>query len=409
MSTPPPPPLTPMTPQKRRNAGANDFYALLKSPEVRSTEDAVKRRSRELNSAINKSPSPQAMKELSQTLKTRLNYANIKVQHGWSSIDEVEDALLTPKQQQSSQFSTPMYGLSTPLQPPQFSPRPLSNFSTPYSSRRRGSMRLDDIANKVLTNSSPDRIATGLLMASPLKNTKLHPITTPQSSNQQLPPLSTIMKSNTDNNNNNTNNNNNNNNNNNMNNNDSNLEQDAILSLISLSSPVKYTHSQSSSMSESSPSPILSKPTLVQRRSSSFANGHLISNGIGMGVTNKPENTSAIIDDDETTEEEDFDEDEAENVHLLQPGFGSVYSSAPPPFTTSSSIVVDDETTDDEEDTTIEGKDFDSTNINTVGDTDDVNTSMNMNSIDFLTNTKDPFRETTFDKQKRKMTTVRRE
>lgn len=366
-----------MTPQKRRTAGANDFYALLKSPDIRNSEDAVKRRSRELNSAINKSPNPAAMKELSQTLKTRLNYANIKVQHGWNSIDEVEDALLTPKQQHVSQFSSPMSALGTPmgtpLQPPQFSPRPLSTFSTPYSTRRRGSMRLDDVANRGVSNTSPDKVNVGLLMASPVKNAKRSSLGPPaghqtfqlpqlaqmspmqQSQPQQLPPISTIMKPNEG------------------------LEQDAILSLMSMSSPVKYSHSQSSSISESSPSPTLGKATLATRRRSSHARGHSITNGLGMGMPVKHESSSAIVDDE--TEEEEVDEDS-----MLQPAFESGAGN----FVRASA---DADSTDDE-DTTVEAESFEALRRQSTAEEEHTG--------------RDPFRETTFDERRRKMTTFKK-
>lgn len=123
-----------------------------------------------------------------------------------------------------------------------------------------------------------------------------------------------------------------------------------------------------------------------------------------MDMILQPGNTSAILDD-ESTEEEDMDDEE--EVRMLQPAFGSgIPSLAPPPFIQRSSQE-DTESTDEEEaDTTLDNDSFKATNVNTAeGEADDVDTSMNINSIDFLANTKDPFRETTFDKQKRKMTT----
>ncbi|GME84523.1 unnamed protein product [Ambrosiozyma monospora] len=130
---------------KRRST---DFYSLLKSPElnrynythVNPGSPDVKRRSMELNKIINKSPektpgsalglspstgfifhdtllsSPKRVspyrvskkndteiKEISENLKTRLSYANLKIQHGWSSssITELEKKLQTEKKSPS--------------------------------------------------------------------------------------------------------------------------------------------------------------------------------------------------------------------------------------------------------------------------------------------------------------------
>ncbi|CDK29851.1 unnamed protein product [Kuraishia capsulata CBS 1993] len=119
--------LSPMGSAKRRSA---DFYSLLKSPErigKQNWDAGVKRRSLELYNVINKSPdrvgfvfhdsakspkrqspyrvnkkNPAEIKEISETLKTKLNYAALKVQNGWGnkSLEELEKTIDDAKKDQ---------------------------------------------------------------------------------------------------------------------------------------------------------------------------------------------------------------------------------------------------------------------------------------------------------------------
>ena len=121
------------TPQRKKggsNSGAGpDFYSLFKSPEVKMEDKKLKRRSVELyNITDAKSPeqfhkeydtehllkSPRRdykeIRKLSENLRTRLNYANVKVKHGWSkkSIGELEHSLeeIATNPQRSSAFNS---------------------------------------------------------------------------------------------------------------------------------------------------------------------------------------------------------------------------------------------------------------------------------------------------------------
>lgn len=107
------------TPQRRKgstnNGATPDFYSLFKSPEVQMEDKKLKRRSMELYNITDAAKSPEQIhreydtehllksprrdykeiRKLSENLRTRLNYANVKVQHGWSkkSIGELEHSL----------------------------------------------------------------------------------------------------------------------------------------------------------------------------------------------------------------------------------------------------------------------------------------------------------------------------
>lgn len=117
------------TPHRRKgsNNTNTDFYTLLKSPEVRSDDKKLKRRSMEVYGIVNspdqmhkeydnehllKSPrrNTKEIRMISENLRTRLNYANLKVQHGWSnkSIGELENSLeeIASNPQRSSQLNS---------------------------------------------------------------------------------------------------------------------------------------------------------------------------------------------------------------------------------------------------------------------------------------------------------------
>ncbi|KAH3669492.1 hypothetical protein OGAPHI_001613 [Ogataea philodendri] len=237
------------TPSKRRST---DFYSLLKSPDLNRNDD-LKRRSLELNKIINKSPdklnnyifhdnalkSPKRqaaatfrvhkkndteIKEISENLKTRLNYANVKIQHGWSakSISELEKnleeeksrKLLTSKDKEQHQdfWNLKSDQLPTYTQP---ATSPSHKASAPSTPRRKTSrLKLDEVASK--QGSAESALYKALSPERPKLKIDSAPI---------LPPINNHHRSASD----------------------SKLEQEAIMSLISLSSPVKYSGSQSPS------------------------------------------------------------------------------------------------------------------------------------------------------------------
>lgn len=296
------------TPHRRKNSSTNantDFYSLLKSPEASRAEDrSLKRRSVELFSITNaKSPeqvhreydnehllkSPRRdykeIRKISENLRTRLNYANVKVQHGWSkkSIGELEHSLeeIASNPQRSEELNSAknlenfwhlradnlpknndVNGMNTAgneKDHPGLSSLLLSSpgFSShANTSKRRSSfisnIRLDEVAKRGF--KSPETKSTGEFLqpqaqpgigsnapsASVSSGSKSSPrkadsgglklavkTENNESSNTQRPTNHKKSSS------------------------DSKLEQDAIISLISLSSPVKY--SAGSSLSPSPP------------------------------------------------------------------------------------------------------------------------------------------------------------
>ncbi|ODV84508.1 hypothetical protein CANARDRAFT_23912 [[Candida] arabinofermentans NRRL YB-2248] len=213
-----------ITPSKRKST---DFYNLLKSPDIirsnnnDSNNTELKRRSIELNKIIHKSPelngnflfhdnlttSPTRksasggasgnntfrvkkkknefeIKEISDNLKTRLNYANLKIQNGWNdtSINELEKKLSTKTEVTNTAI------IPQPQQP-------------------KSRLKLDDLAN--LKGSAEPELIKALNVENTLNKLK-----------NNKPKKLIINNSNND--------------------NDNNLEQEAIMSLISLSSPIKY-------------------------------------------------------------------------------------------------------------------------------------------------------------------------
>ncbi|KAG7837766.1 hypothetical protein KL942_004178 [Ogataea angusta] len=245
------------TPSKRRST---DFYSLLKSPDVNRNDVDLKRRSVELNKIVNKSPerlnnyvfhdtllkSPKRqpgsspfrvhkkndneIKEISENLKTRLNYANVKIQHGWSakSISELEKNLeeeksrkmLTPQDRklQDNFWKMKTDQLPTYIQPPlnaehrTTAPTSPSSHASPARSRA-SKLKLDELASK--QGSAESALYKALSPERPKLTID---------SRSMLPPTSHQRSAS-----------------------DSKLEQEAIMSLISLSSPVKYSGSQSPS------------------------------------------------------------------------------------------------------------------------------------------------------------------
>ncbi|KAG7737034.1 hypothetical protein KL923_004172 [Ogataea haglerorum] len=245
------------TPSKRRGT---DFYSLLKSPDVNRNDVDLKRRSVELNKIVNKSPeklnnyvfhdsllkSPKRqpgsspfrvhkkndneIKEISENLKTRLNYANVKIQHGWSakSISELEKNLeeeklrkmLTPqdRKQQDNFWKMKTDQLPTYNQPSMNAelrttiPTSPTSHATP-ARRKASKLKLDELASK--QGSAESALYKALSPERPKLTID---------SRSMLPPASHQRSAS-----------------------DSKLEQEAIMSLISLSSPVKYSGSQSPS------------------------------------------------------------------------------------------------------------------------------------------------------------------
>lgn len=214
MTSPPGFPAVPRTPRRGSQHNSSqpatpDFYALLKSPETRPSEDASRRTL--MASAVAKSPSAAAMRELSQTLKTRLAHASTRLQ-------------------------------TSPLPNPVFS-SPKSAYSSPYrgGNGRRGSFRLDDVASRSTTGAAtPDRVSLPLLTSMQQQQHPKPPVLRPVTNSLSINtnpfldtsngPSATPAASDA-----------------------GQLEQDAIISLVSMASPVKYSrsasHSQSSSIS----------------------------------------------------------------------------------------------------------------------------------------------------------------
>lgn len=263
------------TPGRRRGSVANnapDFYTLLKSPDVRMDDKGIKRSSLDLFGNSEKSPervnreydsdhllkSPRRdvkeIKKISENLKTRLNYANFKVQHGLSrkSIDELEQSLDTiasgasavkPEPRNLEDFwnlkadnlpgNTNSVGGSLLASPGRFaiSGRRRTSFNTPVN--------LDDIARRGV-KASPDLINSDFspVKSIPISQSNSLASTQIQSTLQSSPlqkhntrtkdSLSINTKPDS---------------------NETKLEQDAIYSLISMSSPTKYTAGSSISPS----------------------------------------------------------------------------------------------------------------------------------------------------------------
>ncbi|OUT23870.1 hypothetical protein CAS74_000244 [Pichia kudriavzevii] len=342
------------TPHKDRTKQfpGTDFYTLLKSPEARLEDKKLKRTSTDLFSRSNEDQSPERkegdydsehllksprrdykeIRKLSENLRTRLNYANVKVQHGWSnkSIGELELPwkksplilsgnsnledfwkLRSDRLPKSEDFNDRKLEMSQALlsSPGQFSHnRRRSSFNT--------SMRLDDIARRGV--KSPD-----LKHTSPLKNGKF-----------KLTINSDCINSGED------------------------LEKDAIFSLISLASPKRTSAPMLPSVSSSSSNgglPLLSniansqtqrlppissmlpmQESSVSRRGSINSAGNprnsfgaqLFGTTPGLGVGFKASLRSDDETDDETTEEETLEEQqnetlEEENVFLERSNSGS--------------------------------------------------------------------------------------
>lgn len=295
------------TPQRKKNGSTNtDFYSILTSPEMRLENKKLKRRSIELFNIMNdKSPdkihkeysnehllkSPKRdhkeIKKISENLRTRLNYANVKVQHGWSkkNIKELEHSLeeIANNPQRSEQLNRTTSGnnrrledfwnLRTDNLPNKnntnndtlFNNNPSSallaspgQFTSP--SRRRSSfassMKLDEVAKRGFKKTSPE-IKTSEVLSSNLltpSNSLGLPINIPTGMASPLKQsltgrgkltLDTVGNYNETR----------------TKKSDNQLEQDAIFSLISLSSPNKYT-STGSSLSPSPPRH-LGSPTRV--------------------------------------------------------------------------------------------------------------------------------------------------
>ncbi|GMM32313.1 hypothetical protein DAMA08_050580 [Martiniozyma asiatica (nom. inval.)] len=278
-------PKTPQTPKKRRAAA--DFYSLLKSPEV-NLSPGTKRPKPHPHAET----SPYNIPQLTNNLKTRLNYANIKVQHGWAgkSINEVEQSLLSPPKQSYPQFSTPgprMYNANidlSPLPSPKFRRKSLPTIS------------LDDIANN---RTSPLK-STSLQLA-PL----LQPPQTPTQQQQRIPSLKLPNATTGE------------------------LEQNAILSLMSLSSPVKHTPTPSpghSPMMFKFPPNSLSGPPKGHFRthsthsnstqsSETSSQGVLLGPPLGLGLPIVKKEVAAETEDEETEEENDLESEHDVTIH----------------------------------------------------------------------------------------------
>ena len=390
------------TPQRRNG---NDFYSLLKSPEVRFDDKNLKRRSVELfNVTSVKSPeqihkeydsdhllkSPKRdykeIRKISENLRTRLNYAHVKFQHGWSnkSIGELEHSL-------EEIASSPRRNISNPI--PSTKEKELEDFwnlktnnlpgpkqesdiqfnnnyqnnsnqsninnnnnNNQHKSPRRSSfvasVKLDEIAKRGF-RSSVDQKSSEFSVPLPI-STSMQSNSSSKSSllGYQTSPIKPKEKNNLS-----------------INTNEKKkdsqaLEQDAIISLISLSSPNKY---QSGSSFSPSPPKQFASPTKsfsgglpsldgvsnkmlpplpnslnmplsapgilnnesTSRRHSSSSDGnvqnrykfpnHQTTLGLGMGITmssNSSNNNNNVIHnrdddetDDETTEEEIIDDD----------------------------------------------------------------------------------------------------
>lgn len=286
------------TPQKRKgssggsgNNGSSsnntDFYTLLKSPAVRTEDNKLKRHSMELFGITSGAKSPEQLprewdnehllksprrdykeiRKISENLRTRLNYANVKVQHGWSnkSIGELEHSLeeIATNPQRSAQLNSKnledFWNLRTDNLPnktdinnensnPSLQASP-GQFAHSPRRRRRSSfvanIRLDEVAKRGSKgspdlSSNPEFLPVSMSQASSAATAQLNPPTTLaelQTSPLRKPESLTKINKEKE---------------------DGktglsvstkpadSLEQDAIMSLISLSSPVKYTASGSS-------------------------------------------------------------------------------------------------------------------------------------------------------------------
>ena len=286
-----------LTPQKRKgsNGGSGnngnssnntDFYTLLKSPAVRTEDKKLKRHSMELFGITGGAKSPELPREwdnehllksprrdykeirkISENLRTRLNYANVKVQHGWSnkSIGELEHSLeeIATNPQRSAQLNSKnledFWNLRTDNLPnktdinnensiPSSLASPGQFAHSPHRRRRSSfvaNIRLDEVAKRGSKgspelSSNPEFLPVSMSQASSAATAQLNPPTTLgelQTSPLRKPESSTKVSKDKE---------------------DGKvglsvstkpadtLEQDAIMSLISLSSPVKYTASGSS-------------------------------------------------------------------------------------------------------------------------------------------------------------------
>jgi hypothetical protein len=289
-----------LTPQRKKGSSNNantDFYSLLKSPDVRIDDKKLKRRSAEVFNITNtKSPeqlhrdydnehllkSPRRdykeIKKISENLKTRLNYANVKVQHGWSrkNIKELEHSLeeIATNPQRAEEINKTLtsnnskglddfWNLKTDNLPntgEHINPNASSNsnvtpgllaspgqFSSPVhvnnnSNRRRSSfvsgIKLDEVARRgfkaspelksleLLPSVSGTSLAHSISNSSSVNNLQYGLQASPLKHDKYTNKLSVNVSENRS--------------------SGNKLEQDAIMSLISLSSPVKYTPSGSS-------------------------------------------------------------------------------------------------------------------------------------------------------------------
>lgn len=283
-----------LTPQKRKGSMSNgnngnntDFYSLLKSPAVRTEDKKLKRRSMELFGITSGSKSPEQLprewdnehllksprrdykeiRKISENLRTRLNYANVKVQHGWSnkSIGELEHSLeeIATNPQRSAQLNSKnledFWNLradnlpnKTDINNENSNPSLLASpgqFAQSPHRRRRSSfvanIRLDEVAKRG-SKGSPEMSSNSEFLPASMSNASslatVHSNPPTSLSGLQTSPLRkdessyasnktkdegktklsvSTKPSDT-------------------------LEQDAIMSLISLSSPVKYSASGSS-------------------------------------------------------------------------------------------------------------------------------------------------------------------
>lgn len=290
------------TPQKRRST---DFYSLLKSPKIAGT-DGLKRRSMELNAIINVDGEDEVLsssvgssprrkntveiKRISENLRTRLNYANLKIQHGWSdkSVEELQKKLeddkkhrvLTAEEKSKYDDFWKLGGDELPkYEPPKTPKSPVSP-----RHRRRGSaastnsrFSLDEVANK---GSAERALYKALSPRRTPQRPQVRTTTSPSPENR--------------------------------------LEHDAIVSLMSLSSPVKYSQSASPSPSHESSrtsehvSPLRNKPPLAPPK---FEPGTI--------------GAAAVAAADETEETEDETEDEAGDATLQGLGLKSSTTGQP--------------------------------------------------------------------------------
>ncbi|VEU22090.1 DEKNAAC103079 [Brettanomyces naardenensis] len=361
------------TPKKRRST---DFYSLLKSPMLNNLQESpasVKRRSIELNKAIedrnfvfhdstgspllkspNRSPVPTSysrvarktepeIKKISDNLRTRLNYAKAKIQHGWSdkSITEVRKKLQEEKSSrlltdedknrydqfwrmqddklpEALESSSAPGGSTTELPETQGTPRSIGHRRNKSASSR---ISLDDIASRqkrgsadraLLQALSPEvKVARGAF-SSP-RTSRVSGPQPPPPAPGALAPLKTSPSP------------------------ENRLEQDAIMSLMSLSSPVKYSASGSTSPTGShadispknGPSNKLLPPTTLPPISPSLQrNSSSQSTYLPPPPPLAPPKFNTI--DDDTTEDETEDEHEQDRG---LPGNPSISRRLPAPRT----------------------------------------------------------------------------